>query len=454
MTASVLKSDNLLERLKTTIGMSEAGKEWLKVAIDPYHDTPTYCCGYPDTANGDSVLQCYKASANFSCPGGITSGTWDATFCLDPSPQIFNIAQAGALSTIGAAYTVPDDGVSAVSWGGLTYDAYQTGSVYSPLASSGGGNLALPANFTSGNYRVVACGFEVINTTPELYKGGTCTVYRQSSPDTQTAATAYVQSTRGVLNGCGYASVIPVPGPPYSIAAAMQYDGTLQWGAEKGAYVIGTMNSTNNPVCSQLTPTPYYYYPASPPSGVVPFAPSFQRLSTSPAGPFLNYSGGTTTGVTALYPLNIDASPFNACGAIFSGLTLQSTLTVNVRYYVERFPDLSQIDLVLLATPSPKYDPSALEFYSHATREMPVGCPQGMNSLGSWFRGAIQTARDYVAPVLSFSEVPLVKALAEPFIWVVLLPMQAREKNLDKVVMVMVLKHLLSLCVNCMLMLV
>jgi len=406
MTSSVLKSDNLLEKLKNAIGMTDDGKEWVKICLDPYHDTPTFCRGYPDTTTGNSIVQCYKASSSVSCSSSITTGTWDCAFSLDPSPQIFSVATSSFIGSAGSILAVKDDQTSGVAWGGLQYDIYPTGTIYSPLASYGGGGLALPSTFTSGDYRIIGYGFEVINTTAELYKGGTVTVYRQSTPRTETACTLPITSggiSGSTTYGYGFTSVIPIPAPPSSIAAAMQLAGTLQWGAEKGVYVAATMNSTDNPVNSQFTPNPVYYYPSAVVSaGASNFAPIFARGQTgTPGGPFAVSSGGSAQAVTVLQPPVIDMSNFNACGAIFSGLTLQTTLTVNIRVYLERFPDVTQTDLVLLATPSPQYDPRALEFYSHAIREMPVGVPQGMNSLGSWFRGAIQTARDYVAPVLS-----------------------------------------------------
>jgi len=106
-------------------------------------------------------------------------------------------------------------------------------------------------------------------------------------------------------------------------------------------------------------------------------------------------------------PVNTDDSVFNACGAFFTGLSPQTTLNLTVHYYVERFPDVAQTDLVLLATPSPRYDSQALTFYSNAVRDMPVGVMQRENSLGSWFRGAIQTVRNWFAPLASLIPHPL-----------------------------------------------
>jgi len=100
----------------------------------------------------------------------------------------------------------------------------------------------------------------------------------------------------------------------------------------------------------------------------------------------------------------VGLTDFNIAGAYFSGLSNSTTLTVNIIHYFERFPSIdipSDVNLVVLAKPSCRYDPKALELYSAVIRHMPVGVPQRFNGLGDWFREAVQTAKDIVSPVLS-----------------------------------------------------
>jgi len=68
--------------------------------------------------------------------------------------------------------------------------------------------------------------------------------------------------------------------------------------------------------------------------------------------------------------------------------------------------------LVVLARHSCRDDSIARELYSEVIREMPVGVPQRMNSLGEWFNDAISAAADFVAPVLSAIPHPVAQAAA------------------------------------------
>jgi len=92
---------------------------------------------------------------------------------------------------------------------------------------------------------------------------------------------------------------------------------------------------------------------------------------------------------------------FDISGSYFTGLSLQTTLTVNWNVYVERFPTQLDIDLVLLAAPSPPYDIQALEFISECMRLLPPGVMVAENGLGDWFADVLQTGADYVAPLLA-----------------------------------------------------
>jgi len=56
--------------------------------------------------------------------------------------------------------------------------------------------------------------------------------------------------------------------------------------------------------------------------------------------------------------------------------------------------------LVVLARPSPTYDPKALQFISETVRHLPPGVKVGDNDTGSWFADLIQTGADYIAPLL------------------------------------------------------
>jgi len=85
-------------------------------------------------------------------------------------------------------------------------------------------------------------------------------------------------------------------------------------------------------------------------------------------------------------------------------------LLINLNVYIERFPDQTVPDLVVLAYPSPPFDPVAQEIYTAVMNDMPVGVMVKENGLGDWFAGAIQKASAVIGPVLSMMPHPAAKA--------------------------------------------
>lgn len=91
--------------------------------------------------------------------------------------------------------------------------------------------------------------------------------------------------------------------------------------------------------------------------------------------------------------------PFDTSGVHFTGLSYASTLTVNVRWLIERMPGPRESDLVVLATPSASYDPLALELYTRCLGDMPPGVMLSENPLGEWFRSALSKVADWAPKI-------------------------------------------------------
>jgi hypothetical protein len=105
------------------------------------------------------------------------------------------------------------------------------------------------------------------------------------------------------------------------------------------------------------------------------------------------------TGSVGSY-LNRHVSEFNMIGAYYTGLSLQTTLQVRSIYYIERFPTPLDNNLVVLATPSPPFDPCALELYARTMGSLPVGVPSGENPLGEWFKDVVSKVSSFTTPIL------------------------------------------------------
>jgi hypothetical protein len=99
-------------------------------------------------------------------------------------------------------------------------------------------------------------------------------------------------------------------------------------------------------------------------------------------------------------------------GAFFTGLSNQSSLTVTLNCWIEYFPSPIDQSLVVLATPSPRYDLIAQEIYSEALADMPVGVMVKENGLGDWFKDTVAKVSSWAAPALSAVPHPLAQAAA------------------------------------------
>jgi len=182
------------------------------------------------------------------------------------------------------------------------------------------------------------------------------------------------------------------------VASALLLPNSKQWDASAGCYVTSMLDSIDIPIQDFQTEA---YYIGDSSSGVnLPFCSSISASTSS------------ITGATFSRLPTCDMTSFNMCGAIFTGLAANSALTINWNVVVERFPTNDNLDLVVLADPSPEYDEVALKAYSHISRSLPVGVPVKMNGLGDWFKEAISTVSDFVSPVLSAIPHPIAQGIS------------------------------------------
>jgi hypothetical protein len=391
---NVTSGDRLMEKIAGELGLSECGKSWATIALDPYHDTPVEpYSGYPDNNEAPSVQQIVKSS--YSINSNFITTNYDAHICWLPwqSENVGRVVSSmGDYS--GGSFPLYTTTFVTAPWGGLMVDIVGSGTPTFNQNSSNpqqlDGQIAL--QYCVNDWRLVGVGFEVINTTSDLNIQGLVTCYRQPVPQRSSKSSIqiwnYTAATAPRID-LGYASAIVVSAPPGTIANAMLLPGSVQWKAKEGAYVVPTLNSTS--LVSGEDQTSVITNDNSP---VAIFRGIGANGSVNPGNASFN----------TYYAAGCNLTDFNMAGAYFTGLSASTTLTVNVIHYFERFPAIdspTDLALVVLAKPSCRFDPKALELYSAVIRHMPVGVPQRFNGLGDWFREAVQTARDIVSPVLS-----------------------------------------------------
>jgi len=404
--ASVKRSEQILEMLAQSGEITEAGKNWIIAAFDPFHDSDQNCTGYPDAVNQESIMQMVTTSFTVVSPN--TTANFDC--------HIVQFPYLGTITTNKPAffpYTAPGDSTGAVTpasfsqSGDLTNGNIGGGGVqaYLTLTSADNNDIfvgtiiaqfgtTLPNQYLQNPYRVIGLGFEVYNTTADLFKSGAVVCYRQPVQNYRTSTSALVFDNTGSGNA-GYPNVCIMEAPPSTPAEALLLTNARQWDAKEGCYVISPMHSIINDTNLGNFTQPFYYRNT-------PGDTNYWGAGLSAGGPSSNF---------AVFANN-NFINFDQTGAIFTGLTPQTNLTVNVRWFVESFPSSGSL-LQTLAKPSPMYDPIALELYAKIVYRSPVAVEVKFNGLGDWFNDAISSISNTVLPVVRSiaGNAPMVKML-------------------------------------------
>jgi hypothetical protein len=378
------RARKILDNLLQNKSLSQEGLHWLILATDPFHDSEAACEGFPDVGGSRSVVQTISTTTVCGAPG---AGAWDCHIFMLPvgCPQTVNAANAPQLNL--QKCLINQWGAASTSYGGTTLCSglnILAGAVsgdWTALPFSINSQCALPALYQAGLYRIIAMGFEVVDTSPDLYKQGSVTVYRTPANKIQ----INLKNPDGVVASTSLCSM-----PPSLQSTASPYPNSRTWGARDGVYSTSVLNDLRCPY-----------------SGNFPMqAGTYQTLLASQ-----NQTYGSTTlcylpifsATAGTYTLgDNDVWPYDTSGAIFSGLNPNSTLQVTARYYVERVPTSSDPNLLVMGRPTPSYDPMALEIYSRAMGSLPVAVKVGENPLGEWFDSLMRVVADLAPAVGSF----------------------------------------------------
>lgn len=368
------------DRLATPQGMA-----WLTVVTDPFHDSEVSCSGYPDISTSRSLVQTFTQTVAISKPPAVTTETWDCHTFFNPCTPPVDLTDA--LGDSGRFYLTDYDlwGRYTATGAGLGLPRIASGVNAIPMAAGNSiysadsravSGLAPPINSKSGPFRLIAVGYEVVNTTAEIYKQGSVTVYKSPSGYNHTNLTTQTgpASTNAIFTEL-------CTSPPATQGEAALYPNSRTWEAKEGVYMIPTMTGPAN----FITPI------AAHQSGM-----TIVRGSPNVIGrawlPLQTMAG-------ANYPAGNDLLPFDVSGAIFTGLNALSTLQVTVRYVFERIPSIAEPDLLVLTRVPCPYDPMVLEIYSRVMAQMPPGCMVKENPLGEWFREILNVVAK-VAPMI------------------------------------------------------
>jgi len=383
------RRENILRRQAGKAGLTQDGASWLIQALDPFHDIQEHAVGYCDTTASASVVQVVKASYPISCPTGITTGVWDCNVILLPwaAPLTFVPGTALSGNIIHQANPTPViqlGGVQVVAAVGGT-PLHMTTLVPSTTVTNQAN--VIPSNYLAGNSRIVGMAMEICNTTSDLNRQGLVTVYRTPVPQNDDGTTVNINNTTGAdtVNYAGSMTALYIPEPPATIAAAQLFAGTKAWKAADGSYNVAPFNTTDIPAQGLSYVEPVVYQTSQLDSTV--YTPYAVRQTGTPA----------TFGYAVLPP--VYWAETDIVGSFFTGLSTTTTLTVNVIYYIERFPTQDDLDLIVMAQRSPMYNIQAQEAYSEIMQSLPVAVPFCENDSGGWFDWIADTASSVLGAI-------------------------------------------------------
>lgn len=370
MTEKAAKAENSIKTTCAKLGLSENGKRWFDLAVDPFKDLQMPTAGFPDNVTIPSVVQTIHESLVITNPASVPAGNWDCNIFIDQLYNSVNLSQ----TTMTHGNSIAEQSsqiIGATNRGGLIV---RSGSPGTPLdIRDTKFSLSLKQDVLSeGDVRVIAIGLEIHNTTAELQKQGSLICYRvPDAPVQNQVVTCVIDNgiTACIPTGVDAVELLEVP---YTASAAIDLPGSVQWEAKDGAYIVPVMSESENP---PMTPRQLAVIADDTNAGQDYFSPM------------------TVTGAAKI--VTVDAQnfkiPFSVSGCYLSGLSHETTLQVNLTYYVEIFPTKDSV-LRRSVQPATGLDAQALCLYNHVISKLPTGVEVSDNFLGAFISGVARIA--------------------------------------------------------------
>jgi hypothetical protein len=389
--------------------LTPGGAAWLIPALDIFHDKPFNPAGYPDGYNGASVSMVLPLSLNIRKPTAIPPGTnWTCYIYSTPLATNCPISPAGialpATTNLNFLPVMPADGatfgINLLNVHGAA-DGANMG-IFAQTTNTHIANIGLETLQIPTGFRVTAVGYEVYNTTAKLSLQGMSTHFRLTDVTSTRSTVNLVEASTRTIYPNSSATCYEFPQIPATASQALQYPGSVQWEARHGNYTMIPFSTVVNP--PQVFESVGFY---------------FKDTTTNfPIGRFI-----AENVVQTVYPIPATYGfqkqvilPLQMCGSFYTGLSDQTTLTINLKVMLERMPSVqsaSEQPLVLTSSMAVPRDPFALAIYSEAIRDLPISVFVSENAFGEWFMDVANKVLNAAMPVLSMIPHPIAQALAQ-----------------------------------------
>lgn len=385
---------------------------YIKCATDPWHDTSIDdFVGIPDTFNGKSVTEVLTTTVDIKTPYAQGSGNYSCRIYNSPflgGNQLIRSTAYGP--TVTQPVAVPGNTINVANVV-IDYSATSNFSDY-PVHTT-----VLPIDQANliGSVKIAGMGIEVVNTTAELYKQGMLSVARLPQPlssNTMCFCT-YGSTVSSNATWIPYPmEVIPIISPPTTLSELTTYPDYKQWEAKEGMYAVVRQynNLSHSPAGWKSIARFIDHEPVGSTSSVY----TQTNIDTS----WLKNTSPGSSGAplnTWMPDTGVITAPMDTVVAFLTGLSESTTLTVKVKYYVERRVNTSINELralVPFTKDSPPINPLALELVSTLWSILPPAVMFKENPAGEWWDRVLGGIAEIAPSVLGMIPHPIAKAAA------------------------------------------
>lgn len=358
----------------------------LSLVTDPYHDYNLRATGFPDGQASISAVRRFTARSTISCPFVLTAGDqW--FFHVYTTPLHANARLSSYVITGNRLITSDTESTSQyIGPVNVAYFLLRNNTVVQTIIKPLGPDVTTLVDRRTLR-RTVSLGFEIHNTTAELYKSGSLTVYR--APSTNSSTDLWIKNSSDVGPTYYPYHVNNVASLPQNISAANLLPNSRTWDAAKGAYCVALPvpnNTFSNVLCSNLV-----------------LDVDGSQWGLHPAA------------TDDLNRTLITYSPL-ACVGVYSSLYADNnqTFSVDMRQITELMPSPQDTVNLQFASTAPPCDREFLKLYAMMFNQIPPGTHVNKNASGDWFRSIIRIAKDVVPLIMGFIPHPAVKMSAVP----------------------------------------
>lgn len=357
--------------------LSPESRDWFIAATDPFHDFERPLAGLPDQFVGRTVVECVTKQYSVFAPEG-SVGLWNCHVYNTPfSSTLMNSstihANPGTIPYIVDAPRATNIPFGPVMWNTCGVDEP---SIAGQLGVYTFASTYLDA-YKAESVRLIALGFEVTNTTADLTRQGTVTVYKQ--PQVMKNLDLYLDPITQWQTNIKLYNM-----PPIIVGQAFSIPGSKTWKAADGCYV---------PCILQTDRADFVYDTAN----RIAMAQQSLLFNDAPMGPIYYHNNCWPTTNTFDTLRGHHTNAFDNSGAYFTGLSPSTTLTITVKYYLELAPNAGS-PFLYLSTPSPVSDPRVLELYDETMRSMPPGVRKNDNDAGDFFKSLLGAVANAILP--------------------------------------------------------